>query len=342
MSRREHPLVSILILNYNGKQFLERCLSSVFNQSYPTFEVVFVDNGSTDDSVNYVKERFGNNPILRLVVTNKNYGPAEGYNIGARYAKGEYLVFLNNDTKADSNWLNELIQVLNHNSRIGAAGCKQLLIDDKMRIDGMGGFIDPYGFIHPRGRLEIDVGQYSKVEEVFTTGATALAVRKDVFNNIGGFDPRYFMYYEDNDLAWRIWLSGYRVVSVPSAIVCHASCGTTRKLLFSDVIFHNEKNKITTFIKNLSPHSLIRILPIIIVFEVAGIIFFAAKRRPYHSVAVIRAMLWVIANLKYVWCQHLRVNRFVRKVSDKEIIKLMRKADLETLWQKISDVEGRH
>lgn len=336
------PSVSILILNYNGQKFVERCLTSVLNTSYSNIEVIFVDNASTDGSLQLVRDKFSGDARLKIVVNDKNYGPAQGYNIGAKYAKSEYIVFLNNDTEVDSNWLSGLIEIMNHDLTVGATACKQLLMNDRKRIDCLGGFIDVYGFVHLPRRLEIDAGQYNKMEEVFVTGLTALVVRKDVFDSVGGFDPQYFMYYEDNDLTWRIWLSGHRILSVRSSVVYHASGGTTKRVSSYIVIFHNEKNKITTFIKNLSLHSLIRILPIIIVFEVAGIIFFAVKRRPYHSVAVIRAMLWVIANLKYVWFQHLRVNRFVRKVSDKEILKLMRKVDLETLWQKVSDIKGRH
>jgi GT2 family glycosyltransferase len=335
------PLVSIVISNFNGKKFLKGCLSSVLNTRYSNFEVVFVDDASTDGSVEYVREIFGHDSRLKIIVNKENYGPAKANNIGARHAdpKAKYLVFLNNDTKVDQYWLKQLVNVIDKDATIGATGCKQLLMDNHQIIDVVGAEIDYYGFLHPRGRLEIDKGQYDEsIKEVFTYGSTALMVRKCVFNKVGGFDSKYFGWYEDNDLCWRIRLAGYKVVSVPKAQVYHAVSGTIGKLPKYRSIYYAERNRIATLIKNYEFCSLIKILPVIIVFEVAGMIFFAVKQKPHYSVAVIRAMLWVIANLKYVWCQHLKVNRLVRKVSDKEIMSLMKKVNLKTLWQKVNDI----
>lgn len=177
------PLISIIIVNYKSKDFSIRCLNSVLKTDYPNFEVIFCDNASGDGSVELVKEELDSDSRLKIVINRKNYGAAEGNNIGASYANftAKYLVFLNNDTEVDTLWLKSLVNVMEKNEDVAAAGCKQLLMANHQVIDIVGANIDRFGFLYPRGRLEKDRGQFESIEEVFTYGSTALMVRRNVF-----------------------------------------------------------------------------------------------------------------------------------------------------------------
>jgi len=148
---KELPLVSIIIVNFNDKRHLYRCLSSILKSEYPSFEIIVVDNGSTDGSVELVKKLFGNNPRIKLIQNERNLGPAAGRNIGAEVAKGRYLAFLDNDTEVNPKWLKEAVKVMESDLTIGAAQCKLLLMGHRNRFDYAGDYLSPYGFLIQSG-----------------------------------------------------------------------------------------------------------------------------------------------------------------------------------------------
>jgi GT2 family glycosyltransferase len=314
------PLVSIIILNFNGESYIESCLSSVLKTCYPNFEIILVDNNSTDRSMDIVQEKFKGVINLSVVSNNRNVGPAEGYNIGAKHAKGEYLAFLNNDIEVDPNWLSELVKGMENTEGTGAAGCKQLLLRNRSMIDDVGGFIDAYGFVHPRCcHGEIDYGQYDSIETVFRYGETALVVRRDVFEYAGGFDSKYNMWYEDNDLCWRIYLSGYTIISVPSAIIYHVVSGSTGKIPKPQTYYWNERNRITTLIKNYEFISLIKILPVLLIFEIGLTIIFFFKGNRDYAISIIRALKDVMFD-DDIWDRRRKIQE-IRKIPDKLLFK---------------------
>jgi len=170
MVNNQTPLLSIVILNYNGKQFLERCLKSIFNQTFSMFEVIFVDNCSDDGSVKYVETLYGHDPRLKIVENKINSGPIEGNNVGIRLSspRAKYVLLLNNDTELTANWLSCMIEVLETDPKIGAAASKQMLMDDPQRLQGFGSFIDKCGFNFQLGEFEIDHNKYEgKIIEIF-------------------------------------------------------------------------------------------------------------------------------------------------------------------------------
>jgi GT2 family glycosyltransferase len=338
MSETEYPIVSIVILNYNGKQFLDRCLTSVFNQSFSNFEVVFVDNASIDGSVAYVKTRFGHDARLKIVENKGNSGPIEGNNIGIRLAnrRTPYIVLLNNDTELTENWLSCMINAMERDPKIGAACSKQLLMDDRNRLQGVGSFIDPCGFNYVLGEYEIDNGQYNgDTLEIFAAGTTALFVRTSLLRQIGLLDSNYDHGFDDIDLCWRVWLSGYKVVCVSRCIMYHKVAGTTRRVNLAYVLFHREKNRIMTAIKNYSVAYQFRVLPLILTFDLLQLLWFAFTNNFSMFRAIGQALMWDIKHFKYMWAQHLKIKYYIRKVSDKEIASHMLKINLVELWRRI-------
>jgi len=238
------PLVSIIIVNYNGRTLLENCFKSLAQVNYSNFETILVDNNSEDDSIQYVKENFSNTIIIKL---EKNHGFAYPNNVGAKNAKGKYLLFLNNDTEVKPDFLFELVNIMEKDPKIGI--CQSMLLNPNGEVDSSGDFIDDIGISYSsKERVE-------NIREILSARGASMMIRKSVFEKLGGFDEKFFVSFEDVDLGWRSWILGYKVVVVPESIVYHIG-GQTIKTMNSVVSFHRLKNhlsmKITNFEKNYS------------------------------------------------------------------------------------------
>jgi len=232
------PFCSILVLNYNGKRFLDACFRSLRRINYPKnrYEVVMIDNASVDDSIKYVRKHF---PWVKILELDKNYGFDGGYNKGIEKAKGEYLIILNNDTCVDEEWLIELVKVANSDEEIGICGSK--IVDEKLGEVGEG-YINLIGI------------QYQKagptIKECFWISDCSMLIKKEVVKKMGRvYDASYFIYFEEVDVCWRSRLLGYRVFFVPKSIVYHLGAATAGRM-GSIMAFYHYRNKIWTFRKN--------------------------------------------------------------------------------------------
>ena len=221
-----NPLASVIILNLNGKRFLKDCFESLKRQTYQNFEVILVDNGSTDNSVKFIKSNF---PEVKIIVNKKNLGFAQANNQGFEIAQGRYFITLNNDTKVDKRWLENLVLIADGNDKIGMVASKILSLKNPNIIDSVGVSVCFNGMSRGRGRLEIDNGQYDKVEEIFLPSACAPLYRRKMLEEIGFFDDSFFAYCEDTDLGIRGRLMGWKAFLSPSAVVYHYYSGTAGK-----------------------------------------------------------------------------------------------------------------
>jgi GT2 family glycosyltransferase len=330
------PCVSIIVVNYNGKRFLNRCLSSLLRADYSNFEVIVVDNGSSDGSLSAANKVFAHDCRLKIIKNDANVGIAEANNIGLGHAQGKYVVFLNNDTVVDTGWISELIKVMESDVSIVAAQSKLLLMDHPTRYDCAGGFIDYNGDTYARGYFARDTGQYEKIEEIFTCKSAAMIIRRDALHRIGLMDSTYFFYYDDTDFCWRIWLAGYKVVYVPFSVVYHKGGGSTPKELskqFFLQIYLLNRNRIMTLVKNYALRNLIRYLTPWLIKEIGRIVF--AGLRGYrrsntlYSVASAKAILWNLTNLPDIWKKRLYVQRIVRRLPDSQVLPKMKLKDVE-------------
>lgn len=298
VSSKSNPLVSIIVLNYNGKQFLDVCLSSLLESNYPNYEVIFVDNCSTDGSYDFVQTHF-KSERLRMRKLDNNYGFSVGNNIGAESAKGSYLVFLNPDTKVDSEWLDHLVYVLDSDQSIGVAQPKLLLMD-KLHFDSAGGFINPYGLVSIRGAGEKDVGQYEQVSEIFYAKGATLIIRRDLWQKLGGFDPTFFTYFEETDLCWRAHKFGQKVVYVPKSIVYHAGGGVLNDIPYH-VKYHEAKGRLTILVKNHSLKNVFRYVPLTICMHLFNIVHQLYHGHKFSSLAICKATFWCVFNFRKMW-----------------------------------------
>ena len=237
------PLVSIIIPHWNNYPILEECLESLRNISYQNYEIIVTDNASADGSPDKIKQHF---PEINLVENETNEGFAGGCNRGANRANGKFLLFLNNDTTHEQNWIEPLVNQLEQDESIAAVQPKILNFFQRDLFDyagGSGGHMDILCFPFARGRIfleqEIDTGQYNKVNNIFWASGTAIMIRKNLFEQVGKFDITFFAHMEEIDLCWRFHMLGYRVLAEPSSIVYHKNAVTlpmhSQKKYFSSV-----------------------------------------------------------------------------------------------------------
>lgn len=227
------PSVAVVILNWNGKKYLEQFLPSVFATTYSKFRVVVIDNASTDDSIAFLQNTY---PDVEIVLLSQNYGFAKGYNEGLREVKADYYVLLNSDVEVTPNWLTPMVALLEQDDKNAACQPKLLAYHQKELFEyagAAGGWIDSLGYPFARGRVfdscEKDNGQYNDTAEVFWASGAALMIRSRVFHELNGFDDFFFAHQEEIDLCWRIHLAGYRVYCCPTAVVYHVGGGTLPK-----------------------------------------------------------------------------------------------------------------
>jgi GT2 family glycosyltransferase len=225
MKNREHdekdfmPRVSIIIVNWNGLEHLETCLESLEAQTFRDFEVVMVDNGSTDGSVEFIKASY---PWVKLVELHENTGFATGNNVGLENASGEYVVALNNDTRADANWLATIVRVADNNPRVGMVGSRICSFDDPDVIDSLGHGVCRDGMSRGRFRLRnYSTIQMGKVEEILFPSACVALYRRAMLDETGFFDDDFFAYAEDTDLGLRGRLAGWGALLATDAVVYH-------------------------------------------------------------------------------------------------------------------------
>ena len=235
------PKVSIIIVNYNGKELLQKCLDSLLKVNYDNFEIILVDNNSTDGTVEFITKNY---PSLIIIKLDSNKGFAEPNNVAAKISKGKYLLFLNNDTVVTPNFISEMVKVMETDKKI--AVCQSLLLKPDGSVDSSGDFIDHLGVVY-NSKTEID-----EIREVSSARGASMLVRSDIFEKLDGFDQKFFVTFEDVDLCWRSWILGYRVLIIPTSIVYHEG-GITIKKIKSEIAFHGFKNQLAMKITNFEP-----------------------------------------------------------------------------------------
>lgn len=225
--------VAVVILNWNGRKFLEQFLPALLATTYREMEIIIADNGSTDDSIDFLGKNY---PSLRLIRFSQNYGFAKGYNEALKKVDAEYYVLLNSDVEVQPGWLAPMVDLLDKDHTIAACQSKLLTWHNKKLFEyagGAGGWLDHYGYPFAMGRVfdhyEEDKGQYDTAIPIFWASGAALFIRSSVFHEVKGFDEYFFAHQEEIDLCWRIQLAGYRIYSCPASVVYHVGGGTLPK-----------------------------------------------------------------------------------------------------------------
>ncbi|MCD4772383.1 MAG: glycosyltransferase family 2 protein [Bacteroidales bacterium] len=257
------PKISIVILNWNGRKYLEKFLPTVVKYSLDTAEVIVADNASSDDSVDYLKKNFTD---IRIIQNNSNGGFAKGYNDALAQVEADYYILLNSDVEVTENWITPVIELMESNKNI--ASCQPKILSyhepEKFEYAGAGGgFLDKYGYPFCRGRLfqtiEKDTGQFDDSIEIFWASGACMFIRADLFHNSGGLDNDFFAHMEEIDLCWRLKNEGYKIMYCPQSVVYHVGGGTLPKSSSRKTYFNFRNNSLLLY-KNLPSKKLYKIL----------------------------------------------------------------------------------
>jgi GT2 family glycosyltransferase len=324
----EKELVSIIILNYNGNEFLENCIESIFRETEEEFELIIVDNNSPDKSGEKFSKKYES---CKFILNEKNVGVSEGLNIGIKNANGSHIILLNNDLIVAPKWLDYLFQAYREKGE-GLYQPKFLKMKDKKIIDSAGNLINIFGFGFSREKGKKDNLQYNTIEEIGFAAGTCLFCSKKIFDEIGLFDEKLFAYNEDLDFGWRARLSNYKSYYVPKSIVYHH--GSAQWKWSGEKFYLLERNRWVVLLSNYSIKTILKLLPSLLIIELALLIFFTKKKMLLKKIKSYVGILKLSNHIKEKRKKLIKI----KEVSDKEILDLF-SCTIETPVE-VSETEG--
>jgi GT2 family glycosyltransferase len=321
---KKNIVFSIVIINWNGQknlgELLDKCLESVVKTSYKNFEVIFVDNASTDGSYEYVRSKFKG---FKFFKNQENLGFVGGNNVGAKFCKGDVIVFLNNDTIVDATWLNEPAKLFFENPEIGMVQSNLRMLENPAVPDSTGHIIS--AIVMPIENFFF-TGEPTEPEPIFGGKGAALFIRRELLEKLGGFDEDYFYYFEESDLCWRAHLLGYEVYFSPDSKVLHKGGGTFKdgkilynKVLHDKLLYHRQKNTISSMIKCYELKNLMKYLPLRLLFESNAILYLLFKK-PSLALNNMKSLFWVLMNTEKLVKKRNEIQR-TRIIRDEELFR---------------------
>jgi GT2 family glycosyltransferase len=310
------PSVSVVVVNFNGREFLRQCLLTLLKTDYPNYDIVVVDNASTDRSVKEIESSFGSDSRLKLVKNSENLGHAEGCNIGARMTTGQYIVFLDSDIAfEDENWLWELVKVMEKDASVGLAQAKIVLAEDKhcldyvcVAVDALGTWAANYGSKEERLKENF---------EILAASSGCCIIQREVFNQAGGFDADYFIYDDDTDLSLRARLLGYRILFIPSAVAIHR--GGVLRGVSGKMLYHSSKNRLYTALKNYELRNVWWRYLVLSFFTFMVSVGFLVVKKNDEAKATLKGLVSSIKDFQKIWKKRL-LFQSKRRVSDFELV----------------------
>ena len=302
------PLVSIIILNWNGKELIRECIDSVLKSHYSPLEIILADNGSTDGSVEFVRSQF---PSVIILENNENWGYAEGNNRGIKITQGKYVVTLNNDVVVDPDWLKKPIEYLENDPRIGSVCCRQMNYYDQSVIDSLFHYPSPELIFDREGHGEkYDPHSFASAPGyVIAPNGGSAVYRKSMFMELGGFDGNFFAYHDEADLSMRVFLFGWKCLYVPDSVVYHKE-GISFKKTKGKATYYHERNRMWFIFK---------FFPCIFILKNFYPIFYDELRNIKNYVLLGNAPLWYfkarihgfLGMVKYFKVRNLFVKKFL-------------------------------
>lgn len=322
------PLVSVVMSNYNGisLNLLERSLSSILKNPYPNLEVLLIDNASTDNSVSFIKKRFGSSPRLKIIQNHVNMY-SQGLNLGITNSSGKYIAFFNNDVEVEDNFFHKFVKFLNQHPKIALAQGKLISYFNHSIIDSAGETMDQFGNPITIGQGQNAKEKFNEILEVLSVSGSCSILRKSTVNTIGFFDDDYGIGYEDLDLALRAWLNGYKVVFYPDSIAFHKRGATDLSPMVRAIVrWHFNKNRMATMIKNYPFSFLVTTLPItIMVYLIAGLWEILIKRKISIGITRFTSIIWILDHLPVLLRKRSNIQKQMHKNEFLKIQKMLYK-----------------
>ncbi len=311
------PSVSVIVVNFNGKDLLKTCLRTLLKTDYPNFDVVIVDNASSDGSLDAIKSIADSDSHVKIVKSSTNVGHAEGCNVGAKMSNGQYVVFVDSDIEfASQNWLGELVKVMEADRTVGLAQAKIVLSEDQNcleyfceNVDALGTWSANYGS---------NAQELKQNFELLAASAGCCIIPRTLFNKVGRFDADYFIYDDDTDLSLRVRLLGYSVMFVSSSVVLHRS--SVLRGVSGGMLYHSSKNRMHTAIKNYELGNVCWRFPLLSFFTLVVSAGFLVSKKHEEAKASLRGLTSTITNFQKIWIKRL-VFQPKRKITDFELVK---------------------
>ncbi len=325
MNEQIVPEVAVIVLNHNGKKFLDDCFNSLRLTTYSNYKIYLLDNASTDNDVEYVQANF---PEVVIIQNTQNNGFCAAYNLAFKQCKGKYFLCLNNDVKVKPDWLTHLVNVAEEDDMIAALQPKIVSFFDETKFEyagSSGGMMDVYGFPFLRGRvfdtIEDDNGQYNEVIDVFWTCGAACFIRASVLNEIGNFDETIVHHMDEIDLNWRMHLLGYKVKVVPQSVILHYGGATIQQQSFKKM-YWNHRNSLYLLLKNYGLQNAISktIIHILLDYMAAGKSIVSLEFT--RAFAILYAHIWIVLNIFLIVKKRKQVQK-IRTKNDEYILKSM-------------------
>ncbi len=295
--------VAVVILNWNGREFLRKFLPSVLAHSQDVAEVIIADNASSDSSIEFLQECY---PQLRIINNRTNGGFARGYNEALAEVDADYFVLLNSDIEVTVNWIEPVIKLMENDKMVAACQPKLRSYHEREKFEyagAAGGFIDEYGYPFCRGRifqhLETDTGQYNDAIEIFWATGACMFVRADLYKKFGGFDEDFFAHMEEIDFCWRLKNGGYKIMYCPDSIVYHVGGGTLPKKS-SHKTYLNFRNNLSLLYKNLPSHLLIPVFAVRFPLDAIAALKFLIDGGFGDFYAVLRAHIYFYSHFRSI------------------------------------------
>ena len=295
------------MLNYNRERITEICISSVLKTEYSNFEVILVDNASSDQSIINLSKKFVNEKRLRIIQNKANLGFGPGNNVGFKHSNGEYIVFLNNDTIVEPSWLTILVNSLENDKSIGIAQSLLLEFNGKI-IQSAGELVDPYFLInHSIGAGEVDSDDFPEEFDVSFVAGAAMIIGRALIDQVGLFDEKIPYYYDDTLLSLKTLLAGKRAVTISRSKVYHMGGGTTGNENFFFAYHHTRTQVLILFDLYWDLTDLVKALLVFSYYLASKLLFQLRKRNVQIFKAKILALFWCIENSRYIWKNRLEL-----------------------------------
>jgi len=282
-------------VNYNGLRFLKDCFESLIRQSFRDFEIIFVDNASSDGSVEFVKENFAL-PFIKIVKANRNLGFAGGNNLGLPECSGEFIVLLNNDTTVDKFWLEKLIDCIERDKNTGIA--QSLVYTEGIPLK----YYEINGTINLLGHNIMRVFEIGKdgTGEIFQATGCSLIIRKELVKSLGELFPsEYFAYSEDTFLCFSVKFRGLKIIHTSESIVYHKGGGSSQDSKALHLFFYQERNRLLNFLLFFSGSFILKYIPYLI-FNFFMKLILSVFKKKYSAVQIVKAYIWFFTNIKWI------------------------------------------
>ncbi len=335
----KNPLVSIIIINWNGGEILKDCLKSLQKINYDNFELILVDNGSLDQSYQILNSlKFKAKKIL--IKNSSNQGFAIANNQGFKISKGEYILLLNNDTRVVPNFLNVLVKKIKENFDIGVIQPKIFVMDKKKYLDNVACYLTSTGFLQHFGYMEKDSNKFNRDIFTFSAKGACMLIRRDIIEKVGLFDSDFGSYFEETDFCWRVWNMGFKVLYYPKAYIYHKVGFSSKRQDQIFINYHSLKNRILSMIKNLETYNLIKIGIFHLFLLISLSLFYLLKLEFSKAWMIWKAIFWNILHLKKTLIKRRRVQN-MRSQNDSETFKyILRPTSLKSMFFHFQKVEA--